>query len=77
MSGVGAAPGERTLVFVDQLRSWMTDAEAGMALGVPQAELSRLCDDGVVRSAETPLGRLLDPHSVNTLKCRMVQKEEA
>lgn len=70
-------PEERSLIFLDQLRGWMTDVEVRVALKVDRATLMRLCDEGSLRCVDTPLGRLFDPHCVSSLKNRMIAEKKA
>lgn len=69
-------PDERSLVFLDQLRGWMTDVEARLALKVDHFTLMKLCDERTLRCADTPLGRLFDPHCVSSLKNKMVAEKK-
>lgn len=51
-----------------QLLSWLTDVEARVALRATHFDVRQLCEQGKLRYIDTPLGRLIDPHSVNAYR---------
>ncbi|TAK32623.1 MAG: DNA-binding protein [Chloroflexota bacterium] len=47
--------------------AWLTPAQAGTWLGVSAQRIRQLLDEGRLQGIRTPLGRLIDPESVETL----------
>lgn len=50
--------------------TWITPAQAARALVVTPCRVRQLLADGTLRHMKTPLGRLVDPASVEDLRRR-------
>lgn len=49
-------------------QDWLAPVEAGKALGVTSARVRQLISAGQLEAVRTPLGRLVDPASVDALR---------